>query len=123
MTPVRAAAVATAIASACMLPPRLAIVGAQSSAPAAKGLTAVTGLKVGHHTLTERPTGCTVVVGPGTPNHYRLSQRDIEDLVAFFIALTDPRMHEIGELQPETLPSGLPADVAGARRFPLYGAP
>ena len=62
MTPVRAAAVATAIASAYMLPPRLAIVGAQSSAPAAKGLTAVTGLKVGHHTLTERPTGCTVVV-------------------------------------------------------------
>ena len=32
-----------------------------------KGLTQVTGLKVGHHTLTERPTGCTVVLvdGPG----------------------------------------------------------
>src|SRR5205809_2996757 len=29
---------------------------------AAKGLTAVTGIKVGHHTLTERPTGCTVVL-------------------------------------------------------------
>jgi L-aminopeptidase/D-esterase-like protein len=28
----------------------------------AKGLTAVTGLKVGHHTLRERPTGCTVVI-------------------------------------------------------------
>ena len=26
------------------------------------GLTAVTGLKVGHHTLSERPTGCTVVL-------------------------------------------------------------
>ena len=25
-------------------------------------LTAVTGLKVGHHTLSERPTGCTVVI-------------------------------------------------------------
>src|SRR5262245_64058046 len=25
-------------------------------------LTAVPGLKVGHHTLTERPTGCTVVI-------------------------------------------------------------
>jgi len=32
-----------------------------------KGLTQVTGLKVGHHTLTERPTGCTVILvdGPG----------------------------------------------------------
>jgi L-aminopeptidase/D-esterase-like protein len=31
-----------------------------------KGLTAVSSLKVGHHTLTERPTGCTVVLtGPG----------------------------------------------------------
>ena len=27
-----------------------------------KGLTAVEGIKVGHHTLTERPTGCTVVL-------------------------------------------------------------
>ena len=27
-----------------------------------KGLTAVAGLTVGHHTLTERPTGCTVIL-------------------------------------------------------------
>ncbi len=27
-----------------------------------RGLTAVPGLKVGHHTLSERPTGCTVVL-------------------------------------------------------------
>jgi L-aminopeptidase/D-esterase-like protein len=34
-----------------------------------KGLTAVEGLKVGHHTLTERPTGCTVILveGDGVP--------------------------------------------------------
>ncbi|HEX6976163.1 MAG TPA: hypothetical protein VF147_17270, partial [Vicinamibacterales bacterium] len=25
-----------------------------------QGLTAVEGIRVGHHTLTERPTGCTV---------------------------------------------------------------
>jgi L-aminopeptidase/D-esterase-like protein len=31
-------------------------------ADAAKGLTAVAGLTVGHHTLTERPTGCTVIL-------------------------------------------------------------
>ncbi|HEU0092990.1 MAG TPA: P1 family peptidase, partial [Vicinamibacteria bacterium] len=27
-----------------------------------KGLTAVPGIKVGHFTLTERPTGCTVIL-------------------------------------------------------------
>jgi len=27
-----------------------------------RGLTAVPGLKVGHHTLSERPTGCTVII-------------------------------------------------------------
>lgn len=31
---------------------------------AGKGLTAVPGLKVGHYTLAERPTGCTVVLAP-----------------------------------------------------------
>ena len=30
-----------------------------------KGLTDVAGIKVGHHTLTERPTGCTVVLVDG----------------------------------------------------------
>jgi L-aminopeptidase/D-esterase-like protein len=34
-----------------------------SSAPA--GLTAIAGLKVGHHTLAARPTGCTVVLAEG----------------------------------------------------------
>src|SRR5262245_52867618 len=28
-------------------------------------LTAVPGIKVGHHTLTERPTGCTVILAEG----------------------------------------------------------
>jgi L-aminopeptidase/D-esterase-like protein len=27
-----------------------------------RGLTAISGIKVGHHTLTERPTGCTVIL-------------------------------------------------------------
>lgn len=31
----------------------------------AKGLTAVEGIEVGHHTLDERPTGCTVVLADG----------------------------------------------------------
>ena len=39
--------------------------GVPAMADARKGLTAVDGLLVGHHTLTERPTGCTVVLtGP-----------------------------------------------------------
>jgi len=42
----------------------LAVSGPASGAEdaAAKGLTAVPGVKVGHHTLVERPTGCTVVL-------------------------------------------------------------
>ena len=34
----------------------------QGSTPVDRGLTAVPGLKVGHHTLEGRPTGCTVVL-------------------------------------------------------------
>src|SRR6476620_7701591 len=35
---------------------------AQSPSRANDTLTAVPGIKVGHHTLTERPTGCTVIL-------------------------------------------------------------
>jgi L-aminopeptidase/D-esterase-like protein len=40
-----------------------------------KGLTDVAGLKVGHHTLTERPTGCTVVLVDGAGAVGGVSQR------------------------------------------------
>ncbi|HMB81855.1 MAG TPA: hypothetical protein VKI43_17385, partial [Vicinamibacterales bacterium] len=40
----------------------LALVVAQGSSPANMTLTAIPGIKVGHHTLTERPTGCTVIL-------------------------------------------------------------
>src|SRR5436309_1798403 len=44
----------------------VAIPHAQTTAPrAASGLTAVEGLRVGHHTLAERPTGCTVILVDG----------------------------------------------------------
>lgn len=51
--------------SATQTPAPPAVV-ASPSAPvdAAKGLTAVAGLKVGHFTMPERPTGCTVVLAP-----------------------------------------------------------
>ncbi len=34
----------------------------QASARQGGGLTSIPGIKVGHHTLSERPTGCTVVL-------------------------------------------------------------
>jgi L-aminopeptidase/D-esterase-like protein len=45
------------------------------NATARKGLTAVDGLRVGHHTLTERPTGCTVVLVEGQGATGGVSQR------------------------------------------------
>jgi L-aminopeptidase/D-esterase-like protein len=47
--------VATLCALACSLP-------AQSPARINSTITAVPGIKVGHHTLAERPTGCTVIL-------------------------------------------------------------
>jgi L-aminopeptidase/D-esterase-like protein len=43
-----------------------AMLGAQSLRPSIGGLTDVAGIKVGHHTLTERPTGCTVILVEGS---------------------------------------------------------
>lgn len=48
-------------------------VGASSSQN--RGLTEVQGLKVGHHTLTERPTGCTVILVDGEGAVGGVSQR------------------------------------------------
>ena len=48
----------------------------QSLAPTGgRGLTEVQGLKVGHHTLTERPTGCTVILVEGEGAVGGVSQR------------------------------------------------
>jgi L-aminopeptidase/D-esterase-like protein len=47
----------------------------QPAKTAHKGLTAVDGIKVGHHTLSERPTGCTVVLVDGEGAVGGLSQR------------------------------------------------
>ena len=53
---------------------------AATPAPAAaratvKGITAVSGISVGHHTLTERPTGCTVILVDGEGAVGGVSQR------------------------------------------------
>jgi L-aminopeptidase/D-esterase-like protein len=44
-------------------------------AGAGKGITAVAGIRVGHHTLAERPTGCTVVLVDGQGAVAGVSQR------------------------------------------------
>ena len=50
-----------------------ALLHAQTAANAT--ITAVAGIKVGHHTLTERPTGCTVILVDGTGATGGVSQR------------------------------------------------
>src|SRR5881396_2979255 len=57
-------AVPTVLALTCV-PPLSIGFAAQAPAHAKVGLTAVEGVKVGHHTLTERPTGCTAVLVEG----------------------------------------------------------
>jgi L-aminopeptidase/D-esterase-like protein len=49
---------------AAALPAEIAFAVAKETIPLPEGgsITDVPGLKVGHHTLTERPTGCTVVI-------------------------------------------------------------
>jgi len=65
---------AIALASAAAV-----LVGAQSSnarpSTPNKGITSVAGIKVGHYTLTERPTGCTVVLVDGEGAIAGVSQR------------------------------------------------
>jgi len=49
-----------------------------------------------------------------------LTETQIDELVAFLITLTDPRMKDTDDLAPQTVPSGLAVDVAGPRQFPIY---
>lgn len=56
--------------------PATAAVGAEALSPTGgRGLTEVHGLRVGHHTLTERPTGCTVILVEGEGVVGGVSQR------------------------------------------------
>jgi L-aminopeptidase/D-esterase-like protein len=54
------------------------LVGLSAAVPLAqapKGLTSVQGIRVGHHTLVERPTGCTVILVDGDGAVGGVSQR------------------------------------------------
>jgi len=67
MRVIHALALATALSS---------LVHAQAAPPASNTtLTAVPGIKVGHHTLSERPTGCTVIMVDGEGAAGGVSQR------------------------------------------------
>jgi L-aminopeptidase/D-esterase-like protein len=52
-----------------------ALVHGQAAPAANATLTAVAGIKVGHHTLSERPTGCTVILVDGDGAAGGVSQR------------------------------------------------
>lgn len=86
---------------------------AQSPVPMrGKGLTEVDGLRVGHHTLSERPTGCTVIVvdGPGATGG--VSQRG-----------GAPGTRETDLLEPGTLVESVNAIVlSGGSAFGLDAA-
>ena len=62
-----------------------------------------------------------VVLGRG-PGQRRidLTEEQIGELVEFLKTLTDPRMKDTASLAPTSVPSGLPVDVPGPRRFPTY---
>jgi L-aminopeptidase/D-esterase-like protein len=64
--------VRAALACACAL---IVNVEAQAPVPMEKGITAVPGIRVGHHTLSERPTGCTVILVDGDGAVGGVSQR------------------------------------------------
>lgn len=64
-----AAVLALATAAAAQAPSRAA------TAARLKGLTEVPGIRVGHHTLAERPTGCTVILADGEGAVGGISQR------------------------------------------------
>ncbi len=53
----------------------VAVVSVNGQAGENRTLTAVAGIKVGHHTLTERPTGCTVILVDGEGAAGGVSQR------------------------------------------------
>lgn len=65
-------AVRTAILAVVLLAP---VALSRAAGPPSSGITAVPGIRVGHHTLTERPTGCTVVLVDGDGAVGGVSQR------------------------------------------------
>ena len=66
---------ASGLAAALLLSPAVLAQSPAAGTVRDKGLTAVPGIKVGHQTLAERPTGCTVVLVDGDGAVGGVSQR------------------------------------------------
>lgn len=64
----------TLFSAACLIATSTALL-AQNSPSSNSTITAVPGIKVGHHTLVERPTGCTVILVDGDGAAGGVSQR------------------------------------------------
>src|SRR5688500_2148421 len=62
LSPPKGCALSVASAIACLFLAGAPVPSPAQPNPPFRGLTAVDGLKVGHHTLKERPTGCTVIL-------------------------------------------------------------
>ena len=54
-------------------------------------------------------------LAPELASGFKLSKRDIEDLIEFLKALTDPQATDLKTLIPENVPSGLPLDPLPTR--------
>jgi cytochrome c peroxidase len=81
-------------------------------------MQAADGLKPIHPVFDQKMN--PVVIGPGTAIVPNITAADVPLVIEFLKSLTDPRMNDTSSLAPAVLPSGLPADVPGPHRFPLY---
>ena len=53
---------------------------------------------------------CETLIAPELRPSHELSESDVQDLVAFLYALTDPSARQMSEVVPESVPSGLAVD-------------
>ena len=83
------------------------------------GLTAVAGLKVGHHTLAARPTGCTVVLAEGGANWWDAFQL-IPVSTGFWHAGLQFAVFPVRRHQPEE--AAVELEGAGPVRWPIEAA-
>jgi cytochrome c peroxidase len=77
------------------------------------------GLKPAEPIFEDRRNPVLLGPAPGL-RHIDLTDAEIDDLVEFLKALTDPQMKDTAGMAPARLPSGLPVDVVGERTFPVY---
>lgn len=70
--------------------------------------------------IFEDPRNPVVLGRKAGQKRIELTEAQIDDLIEFLKALTDPAMKDTASIAPSTVPSGLPVDVVGDRTFPVY---